>query len=221
MSAQITNLLGRIAELKAANEELRAKAIPATAIPAFPLSNGETMPAVGLGTWGGGDDAQRVAGAVKTAVENGYTMIDCAECYGNEKEVGDILKEVVGTTISRDQLFVTSKCWNTNHKPEHVRQACLNSLKNLGLGYLDLYLVHWPVAWEHTGVDLKPARPTDEGGGAKMAKVPLIETWKAMEALVDDGLVSTSAAQIIPLSSRKPAICRSNRLVCPTTAFFC
>jgi diketogulonate reductase-like aldo/keto reductase len=154
-------------------------------------------------------------------LQNGYTLIDCAECYGNEKEVGEVLKDVVGTgagensVISRDKLFVTSKVWNTNHKPEHVRQACLNSLKNLGLDYLDLYLVHWPLAWGHTGVDLKPARPTDEEGKAVMARVPLMDTWRAMEALVDDGLVSTvvhlhTLSCPPPLSSQVKSIGVSN-----------
>lgn len=158
----------------------------------YTLNNGVKMPAVGFGTWGGKDDADTLGNAVKSAIHAGYRAVDCAECYGNEKEIGCALKECFdGGAISREDVFITSKVWNTNHSPEHVRAACENTLKALQLEKLDLYLVHWPVAFEHTGIPLKDKVPKGEDGRVKMAMVPLMETWRAMESLVDDGLVGT------------------------------
>lgn len=166
-------------------------------VPTIPLSSGVLMPLLGFGTWGGKDDARMVAAAVRTAItENGFRSIDCAECYKNEAAIGEVLEDVIASAVvSRDELFITSKVWNTNHAAEHVRAACKRSLANLRVKKLDLYLVHWPFAWQHIGPDLewgpdKARMPMDASGDALMAEIPLQETWRAMEALVDDGLVT-------------------------------
>ena len=101
------------------------------------------MPRFGLGTWGSTDKDVLVT----AAVEQGYRPFDCASRYGNEEMVGEALKKV-GETVKRDEMFVVSKLWHSD--AEDVEAACRLSLKNLGLEYLDLYLVHWPVALTDT-----------------------------------------------------------------------
>jgi alcohol dehydrogenase (NADP+) len=126
-------------------------------VPMAQLYGHVLMPRIGFGTWGGGDDPQLVANAVKTAIaDNGFRSIDCAEVYKNEAPIGEALAELIASgVVARDELFVTSKVWNTNHATEHVHAACQRSLKHLQLKQLDLYLVHWPFAWQHIGPDLE------------------------------------------------------------------
>ena len=106
------------------------------------LSNGVAMPAIGLGTWK--SDPGVVGSAVEAALRSGYRHIDCAHCYGNEREVGDILQKIVGEgegkVLGRDRLFVTSKLWNTKHATADVVPALRHTLCNLKLDYVDCYL---------------------------------------------------------------------------------
>lgn len=141
------------------------------------LSSGTEIPVVGLGTW---QAARGVVGAaVADALRLGYTHIDCAAAYANETEVGVALAEAFQTgTITRKGVFVTSKLWNDRRRPEDVRAACLQSLSDLKLDKLDLYLIHWPVVWK---------RGTLMQGDDRAS---LRECWRAMEELVTDGLVS-------------------------------
>ena len=109
------------------------------------LASGDQMPVLGLGTWKMSDGT--AYSAVKTAIENGYRHIDCAWIYENEADVGKALKECIDAGIvKREELWVTSKLWNDRHRAEHVQAALKESLNNLQLDYLDLYLIHWPVA---------------------------------------------------------------------------
>lgn len=151
------------------------------------------MPQLGLGTWK--IDRNRCAEVVVAAAEMGYRHFDCACDYGNEAEVGQGLARVVQQQICRrEDLWVTSKLWNTYHRPEHVRPACERSLGDLGLESLDLYLIHFPVALKYVPFDQRyppgwfydtaAARPQME-----YDPVPLRETWQAMEQLVEAGLV--------------------------------
>ncbi|XP_017059742.1 aldo-keto reductase family 1 member B1 [Drosophila ficusphila] len=152
--------------------------------PNFLLSNGKNMPIVGLGTWRSPPEV--VTQAVKDAVDIGYRHFDCAHIYGNEAQVGAALREKIDEgVVTRDQLFITSKLWNTHHKPELVRPACETSMRNLGVDYLDLYLMHWPMAYK-SGDVLYPTCP--DTNKAVFEDIDYVDTWRAMEDLVDEGL---------------------------------
>jgi alcohol dehydrogenase (NADP+) len=141
------------------------------------------MPALGLGTWKAG--AGEVGAAVQTALELGYRHIDCAAIYGNEAEIGAALAAAqAGGLLTREALWITSKLWNDCHAPEQVRPALEQTLSDLQLDELDLYLIHWPVAHRH-GV-LMPSNAADQ---IALEQLPLSATWAAMEALVEAGLV--------------------------------
>ncbi|APU70330.1 aldo/keto reductase [Christiangramia flava] len=147
------------------------------------FTNGDQMDAIGLGTWKSEKGA--VTKAVKIALENGYRHIDCASTYGNEAEVGEAFKEVFeGNTVKRDDVWVTSKLWNNAHKKEDVIPALKNTLNDLNLEYLDLYLMHWPVA-------IKPevGFPEKAEDFLSLDEVPLIETWNEMVKAKEQGLV--------------------------------
>jgi D-xylose reductase len=127
------------------------------------------------------------------AIAAGYKRLDCACDYGNEKEVGEgIARAVRDGLCHREDLFVTSKLWNTYHKPQHVPLALDRTLKDLQLTYLDEYLIHFPISTEYVPFEAKyPPEWTNMEG--KMVLVPndMNETWKALESLVDDGLCKT------------------------------
>ena len=107
----------------------------------FELNNGIKIPAVALGTWQ--SEPGKVRTAVKHALQCGYKHIDCAFVYGNENEVGEGLKDAIASGVKREDIFITSKLWNTYHRDP---EACLDEgLRRLGLEYLDMYLMHWPV----------------------------------------------------------------------------
>ena len=151
------------------------------------------MPTLGLGLWKLPE--QSVASTVVDAVAAGYRHVDSAADYGNEEAVGEGLRQVLKTTdVVRDDLWVTSKLWNTFHRPEHVRAACERSLRDLGLDYLDLYLIHFPIALKYVDFsDRYPPEwiydPTAEVPHMEPDLVPIAETWGAMEGLVEAGLV--------------------------------
>ncbi len=151
------------------------------------------MPAVGLGLWK--IDRPDTAQAVVDAVEAGYRHLDSASDYGNEAETGEgIAAAIAAGHCTREELWVTSKLWNTNHRREHVRPACEKTLSDLGLDYLDLYLIHFPIALKYVDPEERyPAEwihdPNAETPKMEFDTVPLSETWAAMEELVDAGLV--------------------------------
>lgn len=151
----------------------------------FPLNNGSgEIPALGFGT--SLSDNTKTRDAVKAAVEIGFRHLDAAERYRNEAQVGAALTELfTDGTVRREDLFVTTKLWNNNHRPERVKPALQASLGRLGLDAVDLYLVHTPFAFK-PGDDQDPRHP--HGAVAYDDGVTLAETWTAMEALVDDGL---------------------------------
>lgn len=161
--------------------------------PAITLAAGGRLPAVGLGLWKVPNPA--AADLVVRAVTAGYRHLDCACDYGNEKEVGDGIRAALGAGLCRrEDLWVTSKLWNTYHARGHVRPAVERSLRDLGLDYLDLYLVHFPIAQEFVPFDRRYppgwfADPNDPHPRMRLASVPLAETWAGMEDLVTAGLV--------------------------------
>ncbi len=139
------------------------------------------MHAIGLGTWKA--KGKEVKEAVKNALYAGVRHIDTAAVYGNEEEIGEALAEVFAEgNIHREDVFVTSKLWNDAHKSDYVLPALRQSLDKLKLDYLDLYLVHWPVAFK-PGVSF-PERTADY---LSPQEAPVSETWKQMEAAKENG----------------------------------
>jgi alcohol dehydrogenase (NADP+) len=150
----------------------------------MPLNHGAgDMPVLGFGTLI--PDAAVTRGATKDALEVGYRHFDCAERYRNEREVGEALQTgLAAGAIAREDIFVTTKLWNTNHRPERVEPAFEASLDRLRLNYLDLYLMHTPFAFQ-PGDDLDPR---DQNGNILYDhSVTLLDTWRAMDSLVDHG----------------------------------
>jgi diketogulonate reductase-like aldo/keto reductase len=151
----------------------------------FVLNNGVSeIPALGFGT--SLSDRTKTRSAVTAAVEVGFRHLDAAERYRNEAEVGAALKDLFAAgTVRREDLFVTTKLWNNNHRPQRVKPALQASLDRLGLETVDLYLVHTPFAFR-PGDDQDPRDP--HGAVIYDDGVTLAATWSAMEALVDEGL---------------------------------
>ncbi|KAI8927617.1 NADP-dependent oxidoreductase domain-containing protein [Entophlyctis helioformis] len=147
----------------------------------FTLRTGAVTPAVGLGTWRSSKPTEATT-AVSHAIRAGYRHIDCALCYENEHEVG---QGIIDGGVPREQLFITSKLWNTFHRPEHVPTGIAQTLKDLGTDYLDLYLMHWPVAHVNRG-DGNSERDAS-GKPLVDTEVTIEQTWRAMEKLVDEG----------------------------------
>nr|XP_043607252.1 NADPH-dependent aldo-keto reductase, chloroplastic-like [Erigeron canadensis] len=150
----------------------------------FTLNTGAKIPAIGLGTWqsGGGFCVD----AVKTAISVGYRHVDCAHLYGNEAEVGEALSQVINKTLKREDIFLTSKLYCTMNSINKIENSVRVSLKNLGVSYLDLYLMHWP---ESSGFGDATDPPANSGSENRQFMSKLKTTWKTMERLVELGLV--------------------------------
>ncbi len=146
------------------------------------LNNGSgQIPALGCGTLI--PDAAETIAAIKSALEVGFRHFDCAERYRNEREVGEALRAGLAR-IAREDIFITTKLWNTNHRPERVEPAFEASLNKLGLSYIDLYLIHTPYAFQPGNEQ----DPRDQNGNVIYDNgVTLLDTWRAMESLVDHG----------------------------------
>jgi alcohol dehydrogenase (NADP+) len=178
----------------------------------IPLSGGVGhMPALGFGTLI--PDPAVTITATRNALDAGFRHFDCAERYRNEREVGESLQTgLAANGIAREDIFVTTKLWNSNHRPERVEPAFEASLDRLKLKYLDLYLIHTPYAFQPGDEQ----DPRDQNGNVIYDQgVTLIETWRAMESLVDHGkcraigLSDISLNELLPIyeSARiKPAV---------------
>jgi len=176
------------------------------------LNNGRgQMPALGFGTLI--PDADVTKTATRAALEAGFRHFDCAERYRNEREVGEALRAGrAAGGIGRDEIFVTTKLWNSNHRPERVAPAFEASLDRLGLEYLDLFLIHTPFAFQPGDEQ----DPRDQNGNVLYDNgVTLLDTWRAMESLVDHGrcraigLSDIGLNEVLPIyeSARiKPAV---------------
>lgn len=167
----------------------------------LPLAHGSgQMPVIGFGTLIA--DAATTSGATRAALKVGYRHFDCAERYRNEREVGQALSAGLSSEgMARDQIFVTTKLWNSNHRPERVEPAFDASRERLQLDYLDLYLIHTPFAFQ-PGDEQDPRDASgnilyDEG-------VTLLDTWKAMESLVDSGKCRAIGLSDIGLDKLRP-----------------
>ena len=178
----------------------------------FPLIHGSgEMPAVGFGTLF--KDLSVTTQAVKAALEAGFRHFDCAERYRNEEMVGVALQEVIEAgKVRREDVFITTKLWNTNHRPERVEPAFEASCRRLQVDYIDCYLIHTPFAFK-PGDDQDPR---DEYGQVIYdSGVTLIETWRALERLVDEGrcksiglsdITLERLQEIVAVARIKPAV---------------
>ncbi len=156
-------------------------------VPKKVLASGAKLPCIGLGTFGNDRyDAETIAEAVREAITLGYRHIDCASVYGNEREIGFSLREVMKLGVQREELWITSKLWNDRHAERDVIPSCEKSLKDLQLDYLDLYLVHWPFSNFHAkGVDVAWRDPNAK----PYIHENYLKTWRQLEKLVKIGLV--------------------------------
>ncbi|WP_437231199.1 aldo/keto reductase [Planctomicrobium sp. SH661] len=157
------------------------------------LNTGRTIPSLGLGLWK--VPQEETAGLILQAAKTGYRHFDSASDYGNEADAGRGLQSVIQSGIAtRDDLWVTSKLWNTDHRPEHVLPALKKSLHDLRLDYLDLYMIHFPISLKYVSPEKRyPAGWVHDPDAAhpqmEEDPVPIRETWQAMEELVHAGLV--------------------------------
>ncbi len=182
-----------------------------TNVPTYTLNTGAIMPAVGLGTFGSDKyTPDQIASAVSGAVKSGYRMLDCASVYQNEDQIGRVLDGLFKEgTVKREDLFITSKVWNDQHRV--VRKACEKSLKDLGLSYVDLYFVHWPFPNYHApGCDGDSRNPDSK----PFSVDEFMDTWRQMEELYDDGLIKaigmsnmtvSKLEKVLPLCRIKPS----------------
>lgn len=183
------------------------------------LKSGDKMPSVGFGCWKIAKD--QCADAVYNAIKSGYRCIDEACDYGNEKEAGEGISRAIKEGIAtRKELWITSKLWNTYHRKEHVEAACRRTLSDLGVEYLDLYLVHFPIALKYVPMETRyPPEwfhdPTSANPRMEEDMVSIRETWEAMENLVKLGLVNnigfcnigtTTLRDILSYAKVKPSV---------------
>jgi diketogulonate reductase-like aldo/keto reductase len=166
--------------------ETSLRQINPESVPQIRLYTGNTIPVIGLGTFGSDSiPHETVASTVKRAIISGYRHIDCASVYGNEKNIGNTLKEIFNEGIvKREDLWITSKVWNDKHGK--VEESCRQTLADLQLEYLDLYLVHWPFPNFHPPkCDVSTRNPDAK----PYIHEDFMKTWRQMENLVDKGLV--------------------------------
>ncbi len=162
-------------------------AINPALVPKITLSSGDKIPMIGLGTFGSDHvSAREVAVAVEEGIQMGYRHFDCAAVYGNERQIGEVFRKAIQEGLKRSEFWVTSKLWNDMHSPANVALACEQSLKDLQIEYLDLYLIHWPFPNSHPpGCDGEIRSPNAK----PYIHESYMKTWKAMERLHEEGLV--------------------------------
>ena len=154
--------------------------------PYVKLNNGDKMPGIGLGTFGSDRfGAEEIAEAVKGALACGYRMLDCAACYGNEKEIGQVLVDIFKEgKIKREEIYIASKVWNDRHR--EVESACRKSIEDLQCDYLDLYFIHWPFPNYHApGCDVDSRNPDSKPFSVE----EFMDTYRQCENLVKKGLI--------------------------------
>ncbi|CAJ0585509.1 unnamed protein product, partial [Mesorhabditis spiculigera] len=180
------------------------------ATPTLPLSSGHSIPILGLGTWL--SKPGEVGQAVDLALKAGYRHIDCAQAYQNQQEIGAVFKRVFSGEIPREDVFVTSKVWNTFHSYQKAKEAIDLILAELELEYVDLMLIHWPMGYEE-GAEIFPK--TADGTKMRYSKEDYLDTWKALEEAVKEGKIKSiglsnfnhkQIERIVANSHIKPAV---------------
>jgi alcohol dehydrogenase (NADP+) len=173
-------------KIRRTSQRLSNGSVDPALVPQRVLHTGAKMPAIGLGTFGSDHvAADEIAAAVEAAAEVGYRHFDCASVYGNEREIGYALQQVLRQQAKREELWITSKLWNDKQGESDVLPSCRRSLADLRVGYLDLYLTHWPFPNYHpSGCDVS-SRSED---AKPYIHADFMKTWRKMEDLVDLGL---------------------------------
>ncbi len=176
-----------MSQLDAFDRQAMGPGVDPARVPQRLVYTGAKMPAIGLGTFGSDQvSAAQVAAAVQDAAALGYRHIDCAAVYGNEARIGEALRKVMASGIPREELWITSKLWNDMHDEADVIPAFMQSLNDLQLDYLDLYLIHWPFPNHHApGVDVT----SRDHGAQPYIHENYMKTWRQLEQLVGMGLV--------------------------------
>ncbi len=157
-----------------------------TLVPQHKLYNGNVMPAMGMGTFGSDRfSAEQVSAAVGGAIRCGYRLFDCAACYGNEDQIGEVFKAAFDEgVVARNELHIMTKVWNDMH--EKVEESCLKSITDLQCEYIDTYFIHWPFPNYHApGCDVEARNPDSK----PFSIDEFLSTYRQVESLVDRGLV--------------------------------
>jgi len=178
----LTNVVSKAKPYVPASDGVDPSLVPTQILP-----DGDQIPCLGLGTFGSDHAAHEViAEAVITSASVGYRHFDCASVYGNEDYIGQALGQIMAGGVQREELWINSKLWNDKHAPDDVIPSCEQSLKDLGLDYLDLYFVHWPFPNFHPpGCDVSSRSPDSK----PYIHDNFMKTWRQMEKLVEMGLV--------------------------------
>ena len=167
-------------------------------VPKKILNTGDEIPILGIGTFGSDHvTPDEVSAAVKYAVQAGVRHLDCASVYGNEDRIGKVIKELIDTNeVKREELWLTSKVWNDKHGEGEVIASCKQSLNDLQLDYLDLYLVHWPFPNYHaSGCDVYSRNPDSK----PYIHSEFMAVWRQMEQLVEMGLVKNTGTSNVTI----------------------
>ena len=197
-----------------------AEVINQTLIPKIKLSSGEEIPCVGMGTFGSDRfTAEQVSNAVAGAIRCGYRMFDCAACYQNEDQIGEVFKAAFDEgVVERKDLFIMTKVWNDMHR--EVEKACRKSIQDLQCDYVDLYFIHWPFPNYHEpGCDVDSRNPDSRPFSVE----EFMDTYRQCEELVEKGVIRyigisnmtiPKLEAVLPLMKIKPAACELELHVC-------
>ena len=197
-----------------------AEVINQTLIPKIKLSSGEEIPCVGMGTFGSDRfTAEQVSNAVAGAIRCGYRMFDCAACYQNEDQIGEVFKAAFDEgVVERKDLFIMTKVWTDMHR--EVEKACRKSIQDLQCDYVDLYFIHWPFPNYHApGCDVDSRNPDSRPFSVE----EFMDTYSQCEELVEKGVISyigisnmtiPKLEAVLPLMKIKPAACELELHVC-------